>query len=162
MGRSYKVSRRDFVKLVSGFFGSIMGAGIALPIIGYVLDPAVKASGGKDQWIELGPIENYEIGKPVAFNFSRTQVNGWERTSSVYGGFVVRKSESEFEVLSNICTHLGCRVAWNEGEKAYICPCHDAAFTVDGEVISGPPPKPLEHYEFKIEDGKLFIHFQEA
>lgn len=162
MGRPYKVSRRDFVKLVSGFFGSIMGAGIAIPIIGYVLDPAVKASGGKDQWIEVGLADDFEIGKPVPFNFSRTQVNGWERTSSVLGGFVVRTSATEFKVLSNVCTHLGCRVAWNDDENAYICPCHDAAFNATGDVLAGPPPRPLETYEFKIEDGKVFVHIQEA
>ncbi len=162
MGRSYKVSRRDFVKLVSGFFGTVMGAGITLPAIGYVLDPALKSGGAREQWISLGPVDEYEIGVPKPFNFTRTQVNGWERTSSSYGGFVVRQSETEFKVLSNICTHLGCRVAWDEAESAYICPCHDAAFTANGEVISGPPPRPLDEYEFKIEDGNLFIFFKEG
>ncbi len=162
MGHSNRVTRRDFVKVVSGVFGTIMGAGIAFPLIGYSLDPAIKSSGGKESWLQIGAVDDYEINVPATFSFTRTQINGWEKTSSTYGGFVVRKSETEFEVLSNICTHLGCRIAWHEDKQAYVCPCHDAVFDMDGNVVSGPPPRPLDNYEYKIEDGKLFIFFKEG
>jgi Rieske Fe-S protein len=40
----------------------------------------------------------------------------------------------------------------------YICPCHNGHFSIDGEVISGPPPRPLDVYATKIEDGLLYIN----
>lgn len=47
-----------------------------------------------------GPLENYPIGIPTRFDFTRTKVNGWGRTAVNYGLFVVRKSESEARVFS--------------------------------------------------------------
>ncbi len=160
MGKKHNVTRRDFVKVMTGVTGVIIGGGIALPAIGYAVDPAIKSGGsGKDAWISLGPVENYPIGEPTPFNFTRTKVNGWEKTASTHGLFVLRKSDTEIKVFSNVCTHLACRVAWHKDKGEYVCPCHDGVFDKDGNVVSGPPPRPLDQYEYKIEDGNLFVRF---
>ena len=155
--KSPKMSRREFTKVVSAFLGSVMGAIMGIPIIGYVIDPALKSQ-TSDEWVSLGPLENYPIGIPSPFTFTQTKVNGWERTTTSYGVYVLRHSESELKVLSNSCTHLSCRVTWNEGDQSYNCPCHDARFDIEGEVIYGPPPHPLDTFEYKVEEGVLFIN----
>jgi menaquinol-cytochrome c reductase iron-sulfur subunit len=161
MAKTPNISRRDFVKVVVGLLGSVMGAIIGLPAIGYLISPALKTS-SSEAWIPLGPLENYKMGVPTLFSFTRTRINGWEKTVNSYGVYVVRASNNQIKVFSNVCTHLSCRVAWKEGPKQFVCPCHDGHFDVQGNVVSGPPPKPLLQYETRIESGKLSIHFKEA
>lgn len=163
MAKSPHLSRNDFVKFVVGALGSVIGAVVGLPAIGYVISPALKKQ-ESDAWIPLGPPENYPVGLPTLFNFTRTQINGWERTVNSYGVYVLRKSEdtNDVVVLSNICTHLSCRVTWLEEKQEYVCPCHDAQFDREGIVLGGPPPRPLDKFETKIEDGVLSIHFLEG
>jgi menaquinol-cytochrome c reductase iron-sulfur subunit len=163
MPKSPHLSRNDFVKATIGVLGTIMGAVVGLPVIGYVISPALKRQ-ESEAWIPAGPLENYPTGVPTLFSFTRTKVNGWERTVNSYGVYVLRKSEAENDILalSNVCTHLSCRVTWDEGRQEYVCPCHDAQFTIDGEVATGPPPRPLDQYEIKIEEGNLSILFKEG
>ena len=151
-----QVSRRDFIKVTATVVGGFIGALIGIPSIAYLLSPALKAV-KDDATIALGPLENYPLGVPTRFDFTRTKVNGWERTATNYGLYVVRKSESEVRVFSDICTHLGCRVSWHPAEEHYISPCHNGHFDVLGNVVSGPPPRPLDEFMTKIEDGNLFV-----
>lgn len=63
-----------------------------------------------------------------------------------------RDDNGQIHVVSAVCTHLGCIVHWNNGEKSWDCPCHGSRFSVDGEVLEGPaymnlakPHKKKEH-----------------
>ncbi len=56
-----------------------------------------------------------------------------------------------------ICTHLGCAYHWDDPSHTFICPCHTSVFSIDGKVLSGPAPRPLDRYMTKIDDGKLEI-----
>ncbi len=160
MSDSPTVSRRDFAKTVTAFLGSVIAATVGIPAIGYLISPALTTT-KSDAWIPLGPTANYPEGVPTLFSFTRTKVNGWEKAVNSYSVYVYHKG-SDFKVLSTRCTHLSCRVTWKPDLNLYICPCHDGRFDVDGNVKAGPPPKPLETYETKIEDGKLSIHFLES
>jgi Rieske Fe-S protein len=150
------IGRRDFIKAGAAIIGGFIGTVITLPAIAYLLSPALEKVEDTDA-LALGPLEEYPIGVPTRFEFTRTRVNGWERTATNYGLYVYRKNENEVHVFSDICTHLGCKVTWHDDQKHYISPCHDGHFDVEGHVVSGPPPRPLDIYETRIENGELFI-----
>jgi Rieske Fe-S protein len=63
----------------------------------------------------------------------------------------------EFIAMSNICTHLGCRVRWIEDRDQFFCPCHNGIFDEQGSVVSGPAPKPLDRFEVKVEEEQLYL-----
>lgn len=151
-----ELSRRDFIKGTAVAIGGLIGAVIALPTIAYLFSPALKPNEDTDT-IDLGLLANYPVGIPTRFETTRTTINGWERTATNYGLYVVKKSDSEVRVFSDICTHLGCRVTWHANQKNYISPCHDGHFNIMGNVVSGPPPRPLDEYMTKIENGNLFV-----
>ena len=161
MSKSESINRREFVTFIVGALGSLMGAVIGLPAISYLIAPALNKQ-KSEAWIPMGKADSFETGVPTLVNFTRTKINGWEKTVNSYGVFVNRRPDGSHLVISNICTHLSCRVNWKEDLREFVCPCHDAHFDVEGAVVSGPPPEPLRIFETKIEEETLFIKFQEG
>jgi len=152
-----QLNRRDFIKAVTAGIAGLIGTLIGIPSVAYLLSPATLARTEDEALIPLGPLENYPIDIPTRFEFTRTKVNGWERTATNYGLYVVRKNGSEVRVFSDICTHLGCRITWHPDQQHYISPCHDGHFDVLGNVVSGPPPRPLDEFTTEVENGNLFV-----
>jgi len=155
------LSRRKFVTGMLAALGGTITVLVGVPAIGYLIAPALKRS-ETDVWVPLGPVEAIPIDQPTLFTFSRTQRVGWETLATSYGMYVLRSAEEQYLVLSNVCTHLACRVVWKDDPRDYTCPCHDGHFAKDGSVISGPPPRPLDEVEHKIEEGTLYVHLVEA
>jgi menaquinol-cytochrome c reductase iron-sulfur subunit len=60
-------------------------------------------------------------------------------------------------VLSATCTHLGCTVQWEAGKNEFRCPCHGGRYSIDGAVLSGPPPRPLERLNAQVRDGNVVV-----
>lgn len=161
-GHEHGLSRRSFVTGVMGFLGGIIAAVIGIPAIGYLISPGLKVESA-DEWVPLGLFEDIPMGEPKLFSFTLTKRVGWETTARSFGIYVVRNEDDSLELFSNVCTHLSCRVAWNADRQLFACPCHDAAFAIDGSVVDGPPPRPLDSFEHRIEDdGTLMVHLVEG
>jgi menaquinol-cytochrome c reductase iron-sulfur subunit len=159
--RSPNLDRRSFVKIVTAALGSIMAAVAGLPMIQYFISPALGKS-ADEEWIPLGSLDNFPQDIPTLFNFTKVKVNGWEKSSQSYGAFVINRSDGEVVVFSDVCTHLSCRLGWNPDIDEFYCPCHAASFYQDGTVKTGPPPRPMDRYEIRLEEGQLFIHLREG
>lgn len=155
--RAHRFTRSDFVKSVMAFLGSVMTASLGIPSIGYVVAHAFRKEA--DSWILLGPIKNFPIGVPTLFNFTIRTANGWEKTATSHQGFIVRMNDNRLLALSNVCTHLGCLVSWHSDLLHYVSPCHNGHFDLEGNVVKGPPPRPLDEYMTRITDGILYVHF---
>jgi Rieske Fe-S protein len=157
--------RRDFIKGATVAVGGFIAAVLGIPALLYLIDPALRES-ARDAWVPVGKLEDIPLGIPHPFSFTRVQVNGWERTATSHGGFVLRRSEdpADLLLLNSRCTHLACTVNWSGDQRVYLCPCHDAKFSIEGAVLDGPPPRPLDRYdEYQVDgEGTLLIHIREA
>ncbi|MBD3917566.1 FAD-dependent oxidoreductase [Paenibacillus sp. PR3] len=70
---------------------------------------------------------------------SVVQVNG--KRAGAY-----REDDGTLHLVDTTCTHMGCEVEWNEGDRTWDCPCHGSRFSFKGEVLDGPAKKPLKSY----------------
>ena len=70
---------------------------------------------------------------------------------------LIHEEEGVIEAFSLVCTHLSCTVVWNPEKKEFHCPCHDGLFDAHGNVLSGPPPSPLERWKVKVDGENVFV-----
>jgi len=150
-----QVDRRNFFQIAISAIGGIIATGYAIPAIGYVISPALEEETAG--WIQLGSVGNIPLNTPVLFKTKVTQKTGWVTGYKEFAVYVTTDDGENYKAISNVCTHLGCHVRWDEDQEAYICPCHDAAFDINGQVLHGPPPRPLDEMNIRIEDGNIFM-----
>lgn len=149
------MDRRDFLNYSIWGLGCLIGASLFGPATTYFLSPAWLKR--PEDWVFLGNIDKIPIGKPSKMEFTQRRKDGWMTVEEKRLAWVVTKDGANFTVFDPHCTHLGCPFRWDEIKEEFLCPCHNAIFSVDGKVISGPPPRPLDQYEVKVEEGKLWI-----
>jgi menaquinol-cytochrome c reductase iron-sulfur subunit len=147
--------RRDFLKTAIVGIGGVITAGFAFPAVAYILGPALQPVASN--WIQLGSVLKVEKGIPTLFKTIIQTQTGWITADEEFSAYVLTEDGQNFVVLSNVCTHLGCRVRWIPEKNGFFCPCHNGAFAKDGKVTGGPPPQPLFHYENKVENGILSV-----
>jgi len=70
---------------------------------------------------------------------------------------LVRVSETEWRAFSALCTHLDCTVQYQEQRRQIWCACHNGFYDLNGRVVSGPPPRPLESYEARVRGEEVVI-----
>ncbi len=70
---------------------------------------------------------------------------------------LVNRPDKGYIALSRVCTHLGCLVDYQKDRKRFLCPCHAGTYDLAGNVIAGPPPKPLQQFPVKVEGDSVII-----
>lgn len=76
---------------------------------------------------------------------------------------VLVNTDQGLKAISTTCTHLGCKAYWEPDNDRFFCPCHDGVFDVNGNVVSGPPPRPLDSYQVEVdENDNVFVLLQES
>jgi menaquinol-cytochrome c reductase iron-sulfur subunit len=148
-------SRRGFLSLAIAGIGGVMTALIGIPAIAYLVGPALTKQA--EDWIQLGSVKKVEPGTPTLFKVTLKHQTGWVTSEEELAAYVLTEDSQNYVALSNICTHLGCRVRWISEQGKFFCPCHNAVFDKDGKVVSGPPPRAMDRFQTKLDNGTLFI-----
>ncbi|NHN32992.1 FAD-dependent oxidoreductase [Paenibacillus sp. S3N08] len=58
-----------------------------------------------------------------------------------------KDAQGKLHLVDTTCTHMGCELEWNNGERSWDCPCHGSRFDPSGAVIEGPAVQPLQQIE---------------
>ena len=152
-------SRRTFFKWATGILSTLMGVGITVPILGYVILPALQRQ--KRPWMQVGDVETLLADQPQELTYESARKDGWWTTKSKKAVWAIKQSSGSITVFSPICPHLGCGYRWNAGDHHFKCPCHGSVYDITGKVLGGPAPRPLDALPAKVEQGKLWVVYKE-
>ncbi len=147
-------TRRTFLKVFIGVLSFLMGLALGIPFVGTLLGSRRQTA--RHTWSKVAEVSSLPIGQPVRVNFSARTEDAYQRQTVTHSVWVIKHSQSNVTVFSPICPHLGCYYNWDRQSGRFECPCHLSIFSVDGKVLSGPAPRPLDALPVKIEDGALF------
>jgi cytochrome b6-f complex iron-sulfur subunit len=65
-------------------------------------------------------------------------------------GIVIRTPDGDVRAFSAVCTHLECTVQYKADTSQIWCACHNGLYDLSGNVVSGPPPRPLTQYTVNL------------
>jgi len=150
-------SRRVFLFKLSLVVNAAVGVVVGVPIIGYLLGPALKRKADDSAWISLGPVSDFPVNETRLVSFRNPITTTWDGKTGDVPCWVRRVSEDAFQVFAINCAHLGCPVRWFAQSKLFLCPCHGGAYYADGSRASGPPERGLFEYDHKIAGGNMMI-----
>jgi Rieske Fe-S protein len=157
-GKEQAHTRRVFLfKLAVGLNG-LVGAVLAVPLLGYLLGPAAKKKSGVGAWVTIGNLTDFPIGETRLAEFRSPVATFDDGETAKIPCWVRCVSTENFQVFAINCAHLGCPVRWFSESKLFLCPCHGGAYYQDGSRASGPPERGLFEYRYKVAGNSLLIH----
>ena len=149
------ITRRNFYTGAIYAIWALMTAALGLPALVYLfLPPKIKR---RQDWTEVGSIASLTANTPVEVAFRKNRIDGWKVTSEKSTAWILKRADNSVVAYGPQCTHLGCAYHWDEGKHEFLCPCHNSIFAMDGKVVSGPAPRPLDRYDVRVEGDKLLV-----
>ncbi|MBI5204198.1 MAG: Rieske (2Fe-2S) protein [Nitrospirae bacterium] len=135
------MNRRRFLISLLGLLGTTVLVSFVYPLARFLAPPGGEAK-GKKVVIKRSEIPAGSAKDIVVDNIPSIVINVPDR------GFIA---------LSRVCTHLGCLVEYDKIKKRLLCPCHAGIYDLEGKVVSGPPPKPLQKFVLMVAGEDIVI-----
>jgi ubiquinol-cytochrome c reductase cytochrome b subunit len=154
-----ETTRRSFMKMMIGGLSTLITLALGIPLIGNLVGPSFQRR--RLSWIKVGDIRLLPVGEPKNIDFSFDTIDAYLRETVMRSIWIIKRSPMEISIYSPICPHLGCHYDWNPQSKTFICPCHGSVYSIDGKVLGGPAPRPLDTLPFKVEKGMLYVQWEE-
>lgn len=142
-GSSGANNRRDWLSALVG--GGLTASVISFlyPVVRFILPPEIAESVADEvtaaKTSELSP----NSGKIFKFG-SRP-------------GIVIRTPTGDLRAFTAVCTHLNCTVQYRSDMQMIWCACHNGMYDLNGKVVSGPPPRPLDEYTVHVRADEIVV-----
>jgi cytochrome b6-f complex iron-sulfur subunit len=135
------MKRRRFLGILLVILGSTALGSFVYPLLRFFAAPARDA-------------------KTKSISIKKSDVNLGEAREIVLNNkpvIIINRHEKGFVAFSKVCTHLGCLIEYDRGQRRLVCPCHAGTFDLEGNVLSGPPPRPLSVVPLRVEGEFVII-----
>jgi len=136
--------RRRVLTILSQAFLALWGLGAAA-VVGAYLKAPEKRERDAERTVSAGLLDELRVGEGRLVRHGVTPF------------YVVRLDATRVVAVSAVCTHVRCILGFDPARKALMCPCHDGRFDLSGNVLSGPPPRPLPTYPVSVRAGEVFV-----
>jgi menaquinol-cytochrome c reductase iron-sulfur subunit len=153
------VTRRAFMTGGALAAGGIATAAFALPALGFALGPILEDT-SSTVWQDVGPEDDFNDQTYVPKIINIAAEIGDAGKTTVY----VRRLNPErdtsnkdlpYVAISTRCAHLGCPVRYFQASRRFVCPCHGGVYGFQGQVVGGPPVRPLDRFYTRVRNGRV-------
>jgi quinol---cytochrome c reductase iron-sulfur subunit, bacillus type len=148
-------TRRKFALTSIYLLNGIMAGLVTVPTLFYLFAPPRRRR--TRAFIDVGDISALKPGVPLELHYQRSRYDGWRFTTETKTVWVV-KNNGSVTAFKPSCTHLGCAYHWETNSASFACPCHGSYFSIEGDVLAGPAPRPLDRYPTKVNSCRLQIN----
>ena len=136
------ISRRALLEVfASGLAVATVGGAAVVSTI-YPIPPRSREDDSEE--VEAGSLAELQVKGSKRFRFGREPA-------------LVVLSGGALYALSAVCTHRACLVEWSPERRQIVCPCHDASFDLEGNVLEGPPPRPLSSFSVTVQGDRVLV-----
>jgi Rieske Fe-S protein len=149
------ITRRRFMTAVTHGSGGIAAAAFTLPALGFAIGPLFSRV--PFNWQAIGPPSDFPSDTYTTKVITIVQGIGeagysiaYVRTRNPAIDTEPEDQYNHFVALSSRCMHLGCPVRFVAAAERFICPCHGGVYDFRGEVVGGPPVRPLDRFYTRI------------
>jgi ubiquinol-cytochrome c reductase cytochrome b subunit len=151
-------TRRGFLEFFVGVLSSLVALTLLIPMLGTLIGPSFRKRG--THWAKVGDIAVLSTNQPVSLDFPYKREDAYIKEMVIHSVWVIKHSPSEVTVFSPICPHLGCHYDWHQDTREFACPCHGSIYSMDGKVLGGPAPRPLDTLPWKVQGGELYVKWE--
>jgi Rieske Fe-S protein len=149
-----ELERRQFFVRCIQLIHAAMAGTLALVAGRAVVAPALARR--QTMWLHAGSVASLDDATPTAVTLRIARPDGAGEMVDRKVVYLVRSS-SGVQAFDSTCTHLGCRTRFNAQTKQIECPCHGGIYNTNGEVIGGPPPKPLARLSARVDGDRVLV-----
>jgi Rieske Fe-S protein len=142
---------RRAIQIILGGVASVVGVIAG----GAVVGPGLERQ--QESWIPAARLRDLPDDVPTAVTVRVTRQDGYYEATDQQVVFLIKSDEGQVRALSTTCTHLGCRVSYDAASKTIKCPCHGGVYSPEGQVIAGPPPRPLPELAARVDGAQVFV-----
>ena len=133
-----------------GLFGWLLGGGFAAslasfiyPVLRFMYPPELPEATVNEA--DVGTTAEFPVNSGKIVKFGSRPV------------LLLHLAEQEWKAFSGTCTHLDCTVQYQPEAHRIWCACHNGTYDLNGRVIAGPPPRPLEPYTVRIRGDEVVV-----
>ena len=156
--------RRGFIKFLCIVIGGIVSAVPFGAGIWAYINPLTREKGvDGDGFLKITSLDAIpDDGTPAKFSVIADKEDAWNKFKNIsVGAIYLRKEAGKVKALHTVCPHLGCFIDYRSTKSDFFCPCHNSNFKLDGSIVSGVSPRPMDPLEIEIRNKvEVWVKFQ--